>query len=141
MTQLPLLIKELIGWYIWKDKITECNREYHKIVEFDLHDGDERRVNLINFYVDKMQTVKHYFRQHIQYRDYNNKGYADPIIYNFTFHSIMRVAILPKRYYYSSGMCFRFGYTNNSDQPFTDVRNNQKITSCRKINKWLPDFM
>jgi hypothetical protein len=30
MSQLPLLIKELIEWYIWKAKIKECNQEYHK---------------------------------------------------------------------------------------------------------------
>jgi hypothetical protein len=29
MTQLPLLVDNLINWYIWKAKIKECNQEYH----------------------------------------------------------------------------------------------------------------
>jgi hypothetical protein len=36
MTQLPLLIKELIEWYIWKAKIKECNQEYHLYYKLEL---------------------------------------------------------------------------------------------------------
>ena len=37
LIKLPLLVDDLINWYIWKAKIRECNKEYHET--FICHNG------------------------------------------------------------------------------------------------------
>jgi hypothetical protein len=46
MTQLPRLVNEIIGWYQWKIKIEEVNRDYSRRIDYDSqygwYNGDRR---------------------------------------------------------------------------------------------------
>jgi hypothetical protein len=104
MSQLPLLIKELIEWYIWKAKIKECNQEYHKVVKSDPIYEQNNPIYLI-----KLHPIDEEFPQY--YREFQYRDLLDTVdvpgiflsIYNFTSYRERKVAILPKRYFYSSG--------------------------------------
>ncbi len=123
MTQLPLLISELIGWYIWKAKIKECNKEYHKIVElYDYDDGEMYRWTVI--YNDTMEKHKN----PLLYRDLSRPIiHPDYWIYNFTCSICSRVADLPQRYFYSGGL-------NNGNGFYNQI---EKIKKYKKVNSWL----
>jgi hypothetical protein len=128
MTQLPLLVDNLINWYIWKAKIKECNQEYHKIVTYSYLYGRDSR---INFYpIDKNLLPYHH---EFQYRIYssNRISFMAKFIRNFTSYLERIVAILPERYLYSSGMSDPFGYRKLSDS--------KHVKNCRKINSRIID--
>jgi hypothetical protein len=98
MTQLPLLVKELIGWYIWKDKIKECNKEYHKTVE----NYDEYG----KIFWTTMTTMNPLLYRNIERPD----CLPDYFIYNFTREMCTTVAKLPYRYFYSSSINNKKGF-------------------------------
>jgi hypothetical protein len=118
MTQLPLLVKELIGWYIWKDKIKECNKEYHKTVE----NYDDYKFYDWKIYNDTMEKS----RNSLQFRDFSRPyNLDDYYICNFTcIRPYNTVANLPQKYFYSSGMNNPKGFSN-------------KNKSHKKVNSWL----
>jgi hypothetical protein len=118
MTQLPLLVNQLLDWYIWKEKINQCNREYSEIVDFESTSPDGMVRNLIH----KDNFILHNFQ-------YRAMPFVDIFIHNFTYHSRVRVAILPQKYFYSSGRTSRRGYVSLHPDVGT-----------KKINSWLPDF-
>jgi hypothetical protein len=111
MTQLPLLVKELIGWYIWKDKIKECNKEYHKTV---------------NQFGNNYSWTVFYIGNSLLCRDLSRPdNQQDYFIYNFTWFS--QVAALPRRYFYSSGI-------NNGRGFFHEFEKDKRY---KKVNSWL----
>ncbi len=85
MIQLPRLLSELIGWYIWKTKISEFNTYFLQKQSY-LYDG----VIKVSFpYVCKIYGSR-----------VKIDRYSQPFILN---KNGIRVALLPQKYYYSSG--------------------------------------
>jgi hypothetical protein len=124
MTQLPLLVKELLGWYIWKDKIKECNKEYHKIiVQYDEY-GE------ISYWttMTTMTIFTDQYRNPLLYRNIERPDcLPDYFIYNFTRKMCTTVANLPQRYFYSSGI-------NNEKGFFNEFEKDKRY---KKVNSWL----
>jgi hypothetical protein len=118
MTQLPLLVKELIGWYIWNAKIKECNKEYHKTLK---QFGNN---SWTVFYNDTTNIYSHILLSRNLSRPDNLDDY---FIYNFTFIVSLRVANLPQRYFYSSGI-------NNGRGFFHEFEKDKRY---KKVNSWL----
>ena len=79
LIKLPLLIDNLINWYIWKAKIRECIREYHKTY-IDSCD--------VNFYGIKKKymiddKVVYYFFLNNRLLENSNYGYFYSYMYIF----------------------------------------------------------
>ncbi len=117
LTQLPLLVDNLINWYIWKIKIAECNME---CVKFCL--------------CGEGSDIQHRYLDYADYDDYEYNDY-DMIIRSFINFSKYPVAILPKRYFYTSGRNSKQGYKYENKYSSRTGR-----LPNRKINRILPDF-
>ncbi|MEX0597273.1 MAG: hypothetical protein WD512_12335 [Candidatus Paceibacterota bacterium] len=132
MTQLPLLVNNLIDWYIWKAKIKACNKEYCiKIPPFNQY-------RAYYWTITSNDNIKILFRD-FQYRNLRDPGiqkgkHKDYYIYNFTFIDDP-VAHLPQRYFFSSGKNHMNGYFNYIEKYakiFNTMRSNGK-----KVNSWV----
>jgi hypothetical protein len=124
MTQLPRLVHEIIGWYQWKTKISECNKEYHRILD------NTSAPYKINFHMDR----RFIYDQTFQYRKSNEIYFENSFIYNFTCYGRTIVAILPEKYYFTSGI--------NNPQGYTTIYGNNKICSKRrKVNRSIPNII
>jgi hypothetical protein len=118
LTQLPLLVDNLINWYIWKAKIKECNKE------------------CVKFLTGAGEWVYQYIQHRYLYKDERyHSGYIDPIIRSFINFSKYPVAILPKRYFYTSGRNSKQGYKFTNSYLSRTGR-----SPGRKLNRILPDF-
>jgi hypothetical protein len=127
MIQLPRLVHEIIGWYQWKAKISECNKEYHRIVYELLSD-----TYTVNFHINRPFIFDQ--TQIFQYRKSDNINIRSSFIYNFTCYGETNVAILPEKYYFTSGI--------NNPQGYTTIYGNNKICSKRrKVNRSIPNII
>ena len=111
MNNLPRLVNEIIGWYQWKAKIAELNREYTS--KISIKDDYEHGFWLIynrhpgRVYFNLMGSsnlrIQHRFQYYIS--DYNK------LIHRSTDQGeVFSVANLPLNYYYSSGSCNLSGF-------------------------------
>lgn len=128
---LPLLIKEKIGWYIWKNKIRACNQQYKEIVT-----PIENIVFLIYDYPKDAFLVKFHnlpliYDQLIQTRNMNLMIAESCMIYNFTTYGKCTVALLPSKYVYSSGLSHKYGYKSRAINT---------LQIQKPPNRWVPDF-
>jgi hypothetical protein len=118
MTQLPLLVSELIGWYQWKAKIEEVNRDYLSRIDYDSQYGykygynRDRSVEYDTFYFYDRDRYNSRGREllmmHVHYRQWGEYGMK--IRHGFIMRTSpncrglgTKVAVLPSKYYYSSG--------------------------------------
>jgi len=102
---IPELVKELINWYRWREKIKRVLVEYHQKVETW---GD-------------VEFIKYRMGGFINYRNISLLEGFD-----YIYHKHDRVALLPNKYLYSSGLSNREGY---------------KSLRGAKYNISLPDFI
>lgn len=126
MTQLPLLVTQLIDWYIWKAKMCTIRDEYWNRISY--HSQlfvTGKQVETDTFYLYEDEENEH-VQMRIQYRTW------DEARMEITQHFICRdvhtkVALLPSKYYYSSGSSNPSGFLSET-----------LITN--KKHYWLPDF-
>lgn len=105
LTQCPELVRQLIAWYQWKAKINECHKELEEI---------QTKLSCYTFDM-------------LQWRDPENL----PDYYIMNFLCDQQVAILPKRYFYSSGLHYSNGFFSYKIKHWTKYKG---------VNTWLPDF-
>jgi len=103
---IPELVKELINWYRWREKIRGVLIEYHQMVSILMDEEDEEIV---------------YNGLLINYRDLTSMYY----ILDFVYNRKGKMAIIPKRFRFSSGLSHPNGY---------------KRLYIKKPNCWLPDY-
>jgi hypothetical protein len=108
MTQLPRLLSELIGWYIWKAKISKLNAY---IILNSIHDEYNGGLFVNNINANPNKNKKYGIINAIAVDPINYNGYGGRCI-NGNFlkirHFILnkykdKVAFLPQKYYYTSG--------------------------------------
>lgn len=93
---IPDLVRDLIDWYIWKDKIGSINREYYR----DYKEWVS--------YTGNVHVVHHSYKF-----SYNHRILSFLYSYIFSRNSNYHVATIPLKYYYSSGLHNPYGYNNN----------------------------
>jgi hypothetical protein len=131
MTQLPLLVDNLVNWYIWKAKITKVNNEYlHRILYYSKYHTDKQVEHDTFFLYDGEE----YIQMEVQYRSWDEveMKLEDFFIYRYAkpYSTTSKVALLPSKYYYSSG----------SSNPRGFLSETHKINNGRSKHYWLPDF-
>jgi hypothetical protein len=119
LTQLPLLIKEMIAWYIWKRKVKELNVDFFGRIYYD-SDG---YTDVIHLYDDSLFKNLHI---PFQYRNLSIHAlsFDDKFIRCMNKGDIIRVAILPPNYYFTSGSHNSSGF----------------LSKCTSRHNTLPDF-
>ncbi|MEX0597272.1 MAG: hypothetical protein WD512_12330 [Candidatus Paceibacterota bacterium] len=105
MTQLPILVDNLINWYIWKAKITNINFDYLHRIEYDSQYNTDKLVEHDTFFLyhENQEDIK----MKVQYRSFHepqlNLDHFYIFRYNESDHIRLRVALLSSKYYYSRG--------------------------------------
>ncbi|MEX0597274.1 MAG: hypothetical protein WD512_12340 [Candidatus Paceibacterota bacterium] len=140
MTQLPLLVDNLINWYIWKAKITNVNDEYWDKIDYHSQYNTDKLVveDDTYYFYDKYPAD---VIMKVQYRS------LDEPVTNINYHFFIyryeklsggiqsMVALLPLRYYYSSGSSNPEGFLSEAFA----MKNDKQTT--RPKHYWLPDFV
>jgi len=103
---IPELVKELINWYRWREKNRRVLVEYHqKVIEVTTEVFVYREYRINNRNLDAWYSGD----------------------FNFIFNTGCEVAMLPKKYVYSSGLAHPSKY--------------QSLLYPRKFNTWIADFI
>lgn len=118
LAHVPLLIKELIGWYTWRRNIDTCNKEYKASICFRITIYGETIPEFHGYSITERRL--HCGTHRMDYGRISN----DFFIKKRSKEEIVRVALLPKGYFYTSGSHNPTGY-------------NDTIS----YNTWLPNFI
>ena len=124
MTEIPELVQDKIWWYGWRNRMMKLNEDFRKNTMFD--------------------ELFLYFRSEIVVKLYDELEYANVKTMVTRFHNIYKTielsSLLPKRYYYSSGLRDPTGYKDSQEWINLEVDEYDTIMKNFGIDYGMDDF-